>query len=43
MEKVVTTGPTPAIAFDAADEPLAVVLDLDERALAAVVVLRHGE
>jgi len=41
-EKVVTTGPTPAIAFDAADEPLAVVLDLDKRALSAVAVLRHG-
>jgi hypothetical protein len=32
--------PAPAIALDAADEPLAVVIDLDERAIAAEAYIK---
>jgi len=34
-EQVVTVGPAPAIALDATNEPLAVVVDLDEWAVAS--------
>jgi hypothetical protein len=42
-EGFATPRPAPAIALDAADEPLAVVVDLDQRALAvgAIVNFNH--
>jgi hypothetical protein len=40
-EGFVTPGPTPAVAFNAADQPLAVVIDLDQRAV-AVGAVAHG-
>jgi hypothetical protein len=42
-EKVIAPGPTPAIAFYAADEPPAVVIDLDQRPLTAGAGLLSGE
>jgi hypothetical protein len=39
-EKPVTAAPTPPIALNAADKPFAVVVDLNERSLAAVAVAR---
>jgi hypothetical protein len=38
-EKAVTPAPAPTIALDAADEPLAVVVDFDQRSMAVKATL----
>ena len=38
-EGFLTPGPAPAVALNAADQPLAVVVDLDQRAMAVGAVL----
>ena len=40
IKEALAALPAPAIALDAADEPLAVVIDLDERAIAAEAYIK---